>query len=127
MVEKMEYRRIRKKQAVQSEGFLRLRVPKHGCFTKSPRFSRQITVPTPTIPANKLQTQHFLGCVPSRGHFVMAAVDLSFWARVLLQLRKKGENIHKSSCQLLSTFYNSHFNPSRTLESSPLSRQGNEA
>lgn len=115
-------------RTVRSEGFWRLQVLKEGYFRKSLSFPSQIT---PSIPENKLQIQHFLLFIPSCEHFVMAA-DLSFWAWILLKLRKKGANIHKkkkkkNSCQLLSTFSNSHYDPSRsTLASLPLSRQGKE-
>lgn len=78
-------------RTVRGEGFWRLQVPEEGYFRKSLSLPSQIT---PSIPENKLQIQHFLLFMPSCEHFVMAA-DLSFWARILLKLRRKGANIHK--------------------------------
>lgn len=83
--------RCREKWRVRSEGFSGLQVPEEGCFRRSLSFPSRIT---PSIPADKLQVQHFLLCMPSCEHSVMVAVDLSFWVRILFKLRVQIFNTH---------------------------------
>lgn len=54
--------RGREKWRVRNKGFSRLQVPVEGCFRRSLSFPSRIT---PSIPADKLQIQHFLLCMPS--------------------------------------------------------------